>query len=81
MKNVILETFKRMFKSTLFLVAALAFLEYSECACQKASTRPVKTYKIDLDKPARDRFIQPAIDYKDEIAALIEYEKYTKSFF
>jgi hypothetical protein len=65
----------KMFEKALLLLLISALLEYSECACQKASTRPVKTYKIDLDKPARERFIQPASDFKNEIAALIEYEK------
>ena len=43
--------------------------------CKINGTRPVKTYIIDLDKPAKDRFKEPAADFKAGIAALIDAQK------
>ena len=43
--------------------------------CSNSSTREVKTYKINLDLPARERFKEVVGDYKDEMIALINFEK------
>jgi hypothetical protein len=43
--------------------------------CEKTSSRAVKKYVIDLDKPARDRFTETATDFANEIGSLIEAQK------
>ena len=60
----------------MILVLACACLKQTySFECKKNGTRPVKTYIIDLDKPASERFIEPATDFKDGIAALIDAQK------
>ena len=55
------------------VVCVLAGSVRSECTPK--SSREIKTYVIDLDKPASQRLVQPAMDYKEQIAALIASEK------
>ena len=43
--------------------------------CRNSNQKKFKTYIIDLDKPAKERFYQPSYDYRDEIALLIESRK------
>ena len=63
-------------KSILFISCfCLIWTNVNTFECKKNSTKQVKTYIIDLDKPGNERFIQPALDFKDEIAALVDAQK------
>ena len=59
----------------LFIIFACIF-KYAELDCTKSSSLPIKTYIIDLDKPARQRFTESAKDFKDAITAYIKINKY-----
>ena len=43
--------------------------------CEREKTKEIKSYDIDLDKPAYERFAQPTKDFKDGLIELIESEK------
>ncbi|CAF0877283.1 unnamed protein product [Brachionus calyciflorus] len=43
--------------------------------CVKQTSIDFKTYKIDLDQPADQRFIQTSIDFANEIKALVDAQK------
>lgn len=63
--------------SLLVILAGLALLQTvaESSRCEKQSTRPVKKYIIDLDKPPKDRFAETSSDFKLEIAKLIQAQK------
>ena len=65
-----------IFKCVLFVLSLFLFCENATSfTCNKNSTRQIKTYIIDLDKPASERFIQPASDFVNEISALVDAQK------
>jgi hypothetical protein len=47
-----------------------------DCKCERQSERPVKVYKIDLDRPASQRFIEPVKDFAKPLLSWLEAEKY-----
>lgn len=57
------------------VLIAVSATTVSSFACDRKSTRPVKTYVIDLDKPGKDRFKETSIDFKPQIGALIDAQK------
>ena len=59
----------------LVVLSLLIIGKNTEAGCSNSSTREVKTYKINLDLPARERFKEVVGDYKDEMIALINFEK------
>jgi hypothetical protein len=48
---------------------------YTWAGCSRQTSRPLKTFIIDLDKPAHEHFAEPVAYFKEEIAALVEAEK------
>jgi hypothetical protein len=60
---------------SLFLSLVFNLKTIQSFQCKINGTRPVKTYIIDLDSPPKDRYKQPAADFKDGIAALIDAQK------
>jgi hypothetical protein len=59
----------------LVILSIFIISKNADATCSSSSTREVKTYKINLDLPARERFKEVVGDYKDEMIALIEFEK------
>ena len=62
-------------KFILFLLFALILFNSAELKCEKTSQVNVKTFKIDLDKPARERFKDSAIYFKEPVLKWFELEK------
>ena len=60
----------------IFLTIQLAINSIETHECSKNSTLDVKTYVIDLDKPARDHFKEVVHDFKDQIWYWFKSEKY-----
>lgn len=63
-----------------FFLIEIFVVNDAKSECMNSYIKPFKTYKIDLDKPARERFSQPSIDFQDEIRALFEARKLVKGF-
>ena len=66
----------KVFSIVFALLIVVCSAQCSTFSCSRKSTRPVKTYVIDLDKPARERFKETSIDFKDKFGVLIEAQKY-----
>jgi hypothetical protein len=60
---------------SLFVASAVNLKHAHGFQCKVNGTRPVKTYIIDLDKPAKERYQEPAADFKESIAVLIDAQK------
>ncbi len=58
-----------------FLVGALILIHSAESKCEKTNQINSKTFKIDLDKPARERFKEPAVYFKEPVLKWYELEK------
>lgn len=65
-----------MKKLLISLIYLILIIKSGDFACVKKSSRPVKTYTIDLDKPAIERFSEIATDFRNEISAIVEAQKY-----
>ncbi len=61
--------------SIFFFCLFLANINRVQSDCSKSSTRPVKEYIIDLDKPARERFVETSLDFKQQIISYIKVNK------
>lgn len=59
----------------LAVLISFTFINNTESACSKQSSRPIKTYKIDLDKPPSKRFVEPLVDFKEQIFAVVDAQK------
>lgn len=64
------------FLALIIVLVAISATTVSSLQCDRKSTRPVKTYVIDLDKPGRERFKETSIDFKTQIGALIDAQKF-----
>jgi hypothetical protein len=61
--------------SIAMFVALLSITSIS-AECVKKSSKELKTFIIDLDKPARERFAETSAYFKDQINQLIAAEKF-----
>ena len=62
--------------SLFFILIVILQLKYVQLECSNSNTKSLKTYIIDLDKPARERFYETAVDFQDELRLLIETRMY-----
>lgn len=69
------------FLALIIVLVAISATTVSSLQCDRKSTRPVKTYVIDLDKPGRERFKETSTDFKTQIGALIDAQKYVIKIF
>ena len=60
---------------SILILLQIVLLKSVRLECSNSNQKKFKTYIIDLDKPAKERFYQPSYDYRDEIALLIESRK------
>jgi hypothetical protein len=71
-------TKEKMFEIIKLSILVYIILQINEidCKCERQSERLVKVYKIDLDKPASERFIEPVKDFAKPLLSWLETEKY-----
>lgn len=62
------------FLIAIFLVCTCT-IRLVELKCVKKTSINVKTYKINLDLPAAERFVETSADFKQEIKALVDAQK------
>jgi len=58
-----------------FIIIKIFLADIVKLECTHSNAKPFKTYKIDLDKPAHERFFQPSFDFQNEIRVLFEARK------
>lgn len=62
----------KFFISNLIIFAVFGIVSLK---CVDKSTIQFKSYKINLDEPASQRFWGPSIDFKNEISTLVDAQK------